>query len=75
MPSINTMFGSPPGGTAPHSNYEQTPGVPQTGAEGIGFSAGFVDGTPMRVATLIILSVAGLAGLKWAGYRFSVTSG
>lgn len=75
MPAANVMFGSPPGGPAPMSGYAQTPGVSQTGAETVGVSGTLVDGTPMRVATIILLMVAGLAGLKALNYRFNVTSG
>jgi hypothetical protein len=75
MPQANTMFGATVGGTAPMSGYAQTPTVSATGAEGIGINTSMVDGTPMRVATIIVLSVVGLAGLKWAGFRFNVTSG
>ncbi len=77
MPSANTLFGAGPGtaGTAPMSNYNQTPSVTDTGASSIGANFSFIDGTPMRVATIIILAVAGLAGFKWAGYKFNVTSG
>jgi hypothetical protein len=74
MPSINTMFGAS-GGGAPHSAYQQTPSV-ATGSEmGIGGSVNLTDGTPMRVATIILLTVAGLAGLRWAGFKFNVTAG
>jgi hypothetical protein len=69
------MFGGSLGGTAPHSSYAQTPSVPQSVDASVGIGGSLVDGTPMRVATIIILAVAGLAGLKWAGYRFNVTSG
>lgn len=75
MPSANPMFGGVPGGTAPMSNYSQTPSVHDTGASSIGANVALVDGTPMRVATFIILAVVGLAGFKWAGYKFNVTSG
>jgi hypothetical protein len=75
MPSVNTMFGSPAGGTAPMSSYAQTPSVPDTGASGVGVGFSLVDGTPIRVATIVVIAVVGLAGLKWAGYRFNVTSG
>lgn len=75
MPSVNTMFGSVPGGTAPMSQYPQTPGAAQAPHETIGANVSLIDGTPMRVATIIVLSVVGLAGMKWAGYRFNVTSG
>lgn len=73
MPAVNVMFGG--SGTAPHSGYAQTPS-PASGSEvGIGAEAGIVDGTPMRVATLVVLSIVGLAGLKWAGFKFNVTVG
>lgn len=75
MPSVNTMFGSVPGGSAPMSNYNQTPSVPDTGAGAIGANISLIDGTPMRVATFIVVAVLGLAGFKWAGYKFNVTSG
>jgi hypothetical protein len=76
---VNTLVG---GGvrigdqqTAPMSGYPQTPSVASGSSVGIGASAGIVDGTPMRVATLVVLSIAGLAGLKWAGFKFNVTVG
>jgi len=73
MPAVNTMFNVGLG-TAPHSNYPQTPSVPATGDASV--SAGIsIDGTPTRVVTIIILSVVGLAALKWAGYIFNVNSG
>ena len=75
MPSANPLFGAVPGQSAPHSDYTQTASVVDTGASSIGVGASFIDGTPMRVATIIILAVAGLAGFKWAGYKFNVTSG
>ena len=75
MPSVNTMFGGNIGGTAPHSQYAQTPTVPAAQDATVGVGLSLVDGTPVRIATLIVLAVAGLAGLKWAGYRFNVTSG
>lgn len=75
MPSANTMFGSTPGATAPMSNYAQTASVPDTGASSIGVNFSLIDGTPMRVATGIIVLVAALAGFRWSGYKFNVTSG
>lgn len=73
MPQVNTMFQF--GGTAPHSSYAQTPSTAQTGQETVGGGISLIDGTPMRIATIMILMVLGLAGLRWAGYRFNVTSG
>lgn len=77
MPSINTMFQFPGGdaGSAPHSGYIQTPSVASAAHSEVGAGVSLVDGTPMRVATLIVLVVLGLAGLRWAGFRFNVTSG
>ena len=73
MPAVNTMFGAGP--TAPHSAYAQTPSPPATGAESVGFNLSLTDGTPMRIVTIMVLVILGLAGLKWAGYRFNVTGG
>lgn len=75
MPSVNTMFHTDVGGSAPHSDYKQTPSVSASGDASVGYQEGGIDGTPMRVATLMILAVAGLYGLKVAGIRFNVTSG
>jgi len=75
MPSVNTMFGVGPGGSAPMSSYAQTPSVPESGHLGVGASVSGMDGTPLRVVTIMALMVLGLAGFKWAGYRFNVTSG
>ena len=75
MPSVNTMFQTNVGGTAPHSSYAQTPSVTARGDASIGYDEGKIDGTPMRVATIIVLMVAGLYGLKVAGIRYNVTSG
>lgn len=69
------MFQFGPGNTAPHSEYAQTPTVSQRGDSTVSGGLSFIDGTPMRVATIMILAVLGLAGLRWAGYRFNVTSG
>jgi hypothetical protein len=76
MPSVNTMFnfGLGGGGSAPMSSYPQTPTVAPSG-DAIVSAGASIDGTPTRVVTIIVLSVLGLAGLKWAGYRFNVTSG
>jgi hypothetical protein len=77
MPAHNPMFGSSigVGESAPMSSYAQTPTVPEAGHLGLGANVSAMDGTPMRVVTIMILAVVGLAGLKWAGYRFNVTSG
>jgi uncharacterized membrane protein (Fun14 family) len=73
MPAVNVMFGG--GATAPHSNYAQTPSPVSSGDLGVGAEAGIIDGTPMRVATLVVLAIVGLAGLRWAGFKFNVTVG
>lgn len=76
MPAVNTMFGHVGlGSSAPHSNYPQTPTVASTGDKTVGVEASMIDGTPLRVATLIVLVVVGLAGLRWAGFKFNVTVG
>jgi hypothetical protein len=75
MPSVNTMFQTGIGGSAPHSDYKQTPSVSARGDASVGYDESMIDGTPMRVATIMILAVAGLYGLKVSGIRFNVTSG
>lgn len=74
---VNSLVGGgiSMGATAPMSDYPQTQGVPHPGGSGIEAKAAIVDGTPMRVATVVVLAVAGLAGLKWAGFKFNVTVG
>lgn len=78
MPAHNPMFqfsGFAGTGSAPHSGFIQTPSPAASGQSEIGAGIGLVDGTPMRVATIIVLVVLGLAGLRWAGFRFNVTGG
>ena len=76
MPQVNTMLQLPGDSqSAPHSGYVQTPSVATAGQSELGAGISLIDGTPMRVATLIVLAVLGLAGLRWAGFRFNVTSG
>lgn len=76
MPAANVMFQFPGvGGQAPHSGFIQTPSPAPSGQSEIGAGIGLVDATPMRVATIIVLVVLGLAGLRWAGFRFNVTAG
>lgn len=68
--------GAVPRGSAPMSGYPQTPSVPSpSSAASVGIQAGGIDGTPLRVATIVVLSIAGLAGLRWAGFKFNVTVG
>jgi hypothetical protein len=72
---VNIMVGGQLGSTAPMSNYAQTPTV-ATGSEvGVGAGGAIIDGTPMRVATLILLAIFALVGLRWAGFKFNVTVG
>lgn len=72
---VNVMVGSMPGSTAPMSAYPQTSSVASGSSVSVGVGGRVIDGTPMRVATLVALSIAGLAGLKWAGFKFNVTVG
>lgn len=72
---VNVMVGGGLGSSAPMSNYAQTPSVASGSQVGVTAGASVVDGTPMRVATLVILMIFGLAGLKWAGWKFNITVG
>lgn len=72
---VNVMVGGSLGGTAPMSQYPQTPSVATGSTVGVGASGSIIDGTPMRVATLVLLIIFGLVGLKWAGWKFNVTVG
>ncbi len=71
---VNIMVGGSLG-QAPMSNYPQTPSVADGSNVAIGASGSIIDGTPMRVATIVALSILGLVGLKWAGFKFNVTVG
>ena len=71
----NPLIGAQASVTAPMSEYAQTPTVQGGEGGGLGIQARVIDGTPMRVATIGVLAVLGLAGLKWAGYKFNVTTG
>ncbi len=73
MPAVNVMFGG--SATAPHSGYAQTPSPPAGSEVGVAAGGAIVDGTPMRVATIVVLAIVGLAGLRWAGFKFNVTVG
>lgn len=74
---VNTLLGeSAIGATAPMSGYPQTPSVANPGGSSVDASASAtIDGTPLRVATVVVLAVAGLAGLRWAGFKFNLTVG
>ncbi len=51
-----------------HSEAPNTPSPSMRGDQTVGAEARFSDGTPMRVASIVLLSIIGLAGLKWAGF-------
>lgn len=57
------------------SQYAQTPSVASGSSVSIGAQGNVIDGTPMRVATIVALAIFGLVGLKWAGWKFNVTVG
>lgn len=77
MPAVNTMFQAGLGsGTAPMSQYPQTPTVATGSNVGVTGNAGvMIDGTPLRVVTIVGLCVFGLVLFKWAGWKFNVTVG
>lgn len=73
---VNTLLGdSAIGTTAPMSGYPQTPPVASPAGSSVSAGVNVVDGTPLRVATVVLLAVGGLAGLRWAGFKFNVTIG
>lgn len=72
---VNIMVGGQVGSGAPMSQYPQTPSVATGSQVDIGASGSVVDGTPMRVATIVAIAILALVGLKWAGYKFNVTVG
>lgn len=57
------VTGAPPTSTQP---------TQMTGAVG---TPDIIDGTPVRVAGLILASALGIWGLRLAGFKFSVTAG
>lgn len=71
---VNIMVGDM-GPIAPMSQYPQTPTVPNPGGSGVAASASIIDGTPLRVVSVVALAIGGLAGLRWAGIKFNVTVG
>jgi hypothetical protein len=76
MAAVNSLLGDTAvGTTAPMSGYPQTPPVANPGGSQVGVGVSVVDGTPLRVATLVALAIGGLAGLRWAGFKFNVTVG
>lgn len=75
---VNSLVGGGIGSSvqSPMSGYPQTPPVASPGGgSSIGLQASVIDGTPLRVATVVLLAVGGLAGLRWAGFKFNVTVG
>lgn len=72
---VNVMVGGGLGSTAPHSDYQQTPTVASGSQVSIGAGGSIIDGTPMRVATIVAIAIFALVGLKWAGFKFNVTVG
>jgi hypothetical protein len=72
---VNVMVGGGLSSSAPMSGYPQTPSVASGSSVGVTAGGSIIDGTPMRVATLVALAIFGLAGLKWAGFKFYVTVG
>jgi hypothetical protein len=74
MPAHNTMIGGSFGAQAPMSGYPQTQ-VPTASQSAMGSGGSVIDGTPMRVVTLIALAVGGIVGLRYAGFKFNVTAG
>jgi len=75
MGAANPLIGANVGSMAPHSAYPQTPVVPDPAGSALGQERKVVDGTPLRAATLLVLAIGGLAGLRWAGFKFNVTVG
>lgn len=72
---VNVMVGGGLGSSAPMSQYQQTPSVASGSQVSVGASGSVIDGTPIRVATLVAIAIFGLVGLKWAGFKFNVTVG
>jgi hypothetical protein len=74
MPAANTMFGASIGATAtrsPNSGFAQTQVPLQPGAS----AQVYIDGTPLRVITFVALAAGGIIALRWAGFKFHVTTG
>lgn len=75
MPAANPMFGGVQA-TAPMSGYPQTPSTPQpASAPTLSGNSRVIDGTPLRVATIGGLMIAGLVGLKYVGLKFNISAG
>ena len=65
------MVGGPMMGTAPMSGYQQTqvPLTPNSSGSLV------IDGTPLRVVTIVGLAVGGIVALRWAGFKFNIVAG
>jgi hypothetical protein len=74
MPAHNTMIGGSFGAQSPMSGYPQTQ-VPTQAQNALGIGGGVIDGTPMRVVTIVAIAVGGVIGLRYAGFKFNVTAG
>lgn len=72
---VNVMVGGGLGSSAPMSSYPQTPSVASGSSVSVGAGGTVIDGTPMRVATVVAIAIFGLVAFKWAGYKFNVTVG
>lgn len=72
---VNIMVGGGLGSSAPMSDYTQTPSVASGSQVSVGAGGSIIDGTPMRVATIVAIAIFALVGFKWAGYKFNVTVG
>lgn len=72
---VNLMVGGQLGATAPMSNYPQTPTVASGSDATIGAGGYVVDGTPLRVVSIVLVMIFLLVGLRWAGWKFNVTVG
>lgn len=57
------------------SGYSQTPS-PVTSQEGLSTNVGLtIDGTPTRVATIAVVTLAGIALFKFGGIKFNIAAG
>lgn len=67
MPVLNgySTVGSPVG-------YTQPTAAPAVAAPAGAGATLVVDGTPVRVVMLALAAAAGIAALRWAGFRFNV---
>lgn len=72
MPAVNILAGG--GYTLPAG--AANPGSAQTAAAAVQTPVAsgslVVDGTPVRVAAVVIAAAAGIVALRWAGFKFNV---